>query len=175
MGAYVKDNASCTSEIIFMGTTGLRPWSLSTPPPPDCDTEMFIDVIGPTAFHTTDFENVTLTLEILGPTGAMFVRDPRMGSVLWGVPKADGTWDESIVPSPPTSVLRLRVPQKTRIVSTNPNDGLSFWLAISGLPSGATLSFHAAATADRVLATTASCPIEMKDLAVGETIKGRFG
>ncbi|MEE1786073.1 hypothetical protein PUR71_24705 [Streptomyces sp. SP17BM10] len=173
MGAYVLDDSTCKSEILFMGNTGLKPWAQSTAPPAGVTAEMFIDVIGPTTYATTDFENVTLTLEITSPPGALFVRNPKMGSVLWGVPKADGTWDESNSDQP-TARLRLRQPDKTHIVSTHPTDGLTFWLAVSGLPDETALSFHAYATADRLLATTTGCPMQMKDLAVGETVTGRF-
>ncbi|GHE07177.1 hypothetical protein [Streptomyces alanosinicus] len=171
MGAtYAKIDANCTSEILFIGTTGLRAWVSPPPPPPQCDAELYIDVIVPTAYTNVEFDNVNLFLEIKSPVGAMFVPDPRMGSGggHWGVP--DGSsWDESL-PGSPTARVRLRNPHAELV--RGGLDGLSFWVAVSGVTSGSTLSFTAAATADRILAATASCPIEIKDLAVGEQLTG---
>lgn len=166
--SYAKEDPNCKSDILFIGTTGIRTWVSPPSPPPQCDAEMYIDVIVPAAYTNVEFENINLILEIQGPTGALFVPDPRQGSgVHWGMPKGS-SWEES---SPaPTPRVRLRNPHDA-LLSGGIN-GLSFWLALSGLSKTSLLSFTAAATADRIFASTASCPIQIKDLAIGEQLTG---
>ncbi|WP_445280476.1 hypothetical protein [Streptomyces sp. DSM 118148] len=170
---YAKEDANCKSDILFIGTTGIRKFVTPPAKPAHLDAEMYIDVIVPAGFKGVDFENICLILEIKGPTGAKFMPNPRMGSgVHWGIPSGSTMWDETTLS--PTPRVRLRNPHD-RLNSGGIN-GLSFWLGLSGLPTTPMVSFTAAATADRVSASnTASCPIKIKDLAVGEQLTGYLG
>ncbi|QJS11546.1 hypothetical protein HKX69_20370 [Streptomyces argyrophyllae] len=179
--SYAKLNANCKSDILFIGTTGIR--KFVTPPaiPAHLDAEMYIDVIVPAGFKGVDFENICLILEIKGPSGAKFMPNPRMGSgVHWGIPTASGSdWDETS--HSPAPKVRLRNPHDA--LSSGGINGLSFWLGLTGLPTPTTttttpplVSFTASATADRVsVSNTASCAIQIKDLGVGEQLTGFLG
>ncbi|KUN83670.1 hypothetical protein [Streptomyces griseoruber] len=171
--SYTKQDPNCRSEILFIGTTGLRKFVTPPPKPANLDAEMYIDVIVPAAYKNVEFTEICLTLEVKGPTGAKFMPNPRMGSgVRWGVPISGSTaWDETSLS--PTPRVRLRLPHG-KLLSGGIN-GLSFWLGVSGLPTTSTFSFTAAATADQVLASTTSCPLSFKNFAVGEQFSGYLG
>ncbi|MFJ4525901.1 hypothetical protein ACIP4Y_34055 [Streptomyces sp. NPDC088810] len=168
--SYTKQDPNCRSDILFIGTTGLRKFVVPPTKPANLDAEMYIDVIVPTAYKDVEFTDICLTLEVKAPTGAKFMPNPRMGSnVLWGVPSGT-TWDETSLS--PTPRVRLRVPHGKLL--SGPLNGLSFWLGVSGLTTP-TFAFTAGATAAEVLAHTASCPLSFKDFAVGEQFTGYLG
>jgi hypothetical protein len=168
VASYAKLDANCKSEILFIGSTGLRGPSPSV----QYDAELYIDVIAAAGYDRVEFDNVNLILEIIGPGGAKFVYSPSLqNKVRWGVHDPVDSWVES-ADHPPTSRLRLRNPHD--VLLRGSSDGLSFWVGLSGL-AGSTFSFTASATADRVLAGTAGCAIQFKDLAIGEQLKGYHG
>ncbi|MFJ9150804.1 hypothetical protein ACIRP7_22630 [Streptomyces sp. NPDC102270] len=171
MGTYFKDNPECRSEILFVGPVGLRPYTETVLQPPQATAELHIDILAPDSYRTVDFEDIMLVLEIKSPDGVRFVDHKARDNYLWGVP--DGaSWDES-TPGAPTSRLRLRT--KVGRLNSGFLNGLSHYVGIHGLPEGVPLAMSAFVTANRVVATTSSCPIQIQDLHVGERITGYLG
>ncbi|WP_406204719.1 hypothetical protein OH807_29350 [Kitasatospora sp. NBC_01560] len=172
MVSYVKTDPTCTSEILFIGPTGLRPYRGDNPQ--NIPLELYIDVLAPDeGFSTVDFEDIKLMLTVTDPAGVQFVAHEASGGAVWGVPNG-ADWLESLPPVP-TSRVRLRHKTGRLASPKRPLDGLSHYVGIQGLPDGAGLTFTASATATRVVAAAVGCELRIQDLHSGEQLTGYLG
>ncbi|MFI7399062.1 hypothetical protein ACIBW9_00955 [Streptomyces sp. NPDC049541] len=171
MASFVRDDPECRSDVVSVGNVHLRSYteSVASFPQPHATALLNIDVLTSTSYKEVTFKDVTLTLEIVSPDGAQFVGYSERPNYIWGVPSG-ASWDES-TPGAPTTRLRVRSPEGV-LLSSRPFDGLSYWIAVSGLPDGSPLAFRAAASASRVTATAVSCSLQIKDLHAGDRLTG---
>ncbi|NEA72147.1 hypothetical protein [Streptomyces sp. SID13588] len=170
MASFTKEEATCTSEILFIGTTQLIPCNETQYPL--ATATLSIDVISPQAFGEVDFEDIMLFVDILEPTEAEIVQIAETSGFHWGTPQGSGWVEATSSPLPPTRRLRGRY-SKNRLYSGVGN-GLTYWMGVH-LPEGQSLSMRVSATANRVVAITNSCPITMKDFHVNDRLTGMMG
>ena len=168
---YVKDDPTCQSDIVFVGNVHLGAFTETDPELlPPATAELVIDILAPyPKYNLVEFKEITMILEIKHPDGVQFVEHSNRNSGFsWGIP-SDASWDES-TPGAPTSKLRVRW-EAGNLVSGEGN-GLTHYLGLNGLPSDTAVTLSAVATADVVVATTSSCPLQIEDFHVGESIGG---
>ena len=66
--------------------------------------ELAIDVIAPEGFEMVDFEDITITMEVLAPAGAIFANHSNRNNYRWNVPNGAGGWLENVTAS---SLIRI--------------------------------------------------------------------
>ncbi|MFI2763369.1 hypothetical protein ACH5A3_31600 [Streptomyces echinatus] len=173
----VKEDSSCHVDVVSVGNVKLFPYTeqVASFPQPHATAKLAVDVLSSPQYTSVSFNDVTLTLEIVNPDGTptsgntKFVGFYNAPNVYWGIPSGTG-WDESRY-GVATAKLRLRQPQGV-LLSPHTGDGLSFWVGVTGLASGARLAFRASASATRVTASADSCAVRIKDLGRGDHIDG---
>ncbi|MFE2424628.1 hypothetical protein [Streptomyces hokutonensis] len=166
MASYTKEPPNCQSDILFIGTTGLR----SLAGHPDVE-EMYIDLLVPENFGTTDFKEVALYIEVL-TAGVNIVPNPvhdTRGE--WAIGK-NGTWVVTEPSRPATDRLRLK--QFNQHLNSGGINGLSIYLGVTGLPANGAMEFYAYGDAQYVTAVvqTKSCKIHMSDFHDGQQLAG---
>lgn len=171
VATYVKENPDCKSKILFVGSTGLKPLDN-----PEVPVQMYIDILAPDETYTNVyFGTAMIYIEFLipnTPVGVEMVGHPDINpSGFWDVPK-DGSWVEAPW-GQPTDRLRIRH-HNVRVVS-GPGNGLTHWLGVTGLGQGEALELRAYCEATDISADTASCPIRIADLKVGDRLSGYLG
>ncbi|WKD32595.1 hypothetical protein [Streptomyces xanthophaeus] len=166
MAKYTKEPPDCRSEILFVGTTGLRPLANS----PDVPVEMYIDILAPESYMSVYFEQVSLYIEVL-TEGVKIAPHPTINPTgEWSIWDG-GQWVvTSPMSRPPTDRLRLRHYDK-RVTSGSTN-GKTHWLGVTGLPSTGALEMRAYCDAINAVADTRSCRIHMDDFHVGQQLSG---
>ncbi|AUY50666.1 hypothetical protein [Streptomyces sp. CB01881] len=169
MATYTKEPSTCESEILFIGTTGLRHPTVH----PDT-VEMYIDVVAPDHWSTTYFEEVSLYIEVLtaGVKLAPGAADGNATIGEWSVWEG-GDWVVKEPGRPPTDRLRLRR-FKERVTGGGIN-GLTIYLSVTGLPEAGALELNAYCDAIYAVADTKSCRIHMQDFHVGQKLTGFLG
>ncbi|MEU3522130.1 hypothetical protein ABZ770_44080 [Streptomyces sp. NPDC006654] len=181
MAISSKIDPGCATDVMLVGDVQLHPYTeqKADAPQPHATALLSIDVLTSTKYQSITFQDVLLTLEIVATDGTASSDHPQFvaqsnipNGYIWGVPSAtDPTqWDESKFGAP-TTKLRIRRLEGV-LLSEHAGDGLSYWIGVAGLSEGAPLAFNASASASKVTATAASCPIQIKDLHVNQSLPG---
>ncbi|MFG2885440.1 hypothetical protein ACGFYV_24650 [Streptomyces sp. NPDC048297] len=175
-----KIDPECTSDVVLVGDVQLHPHTEKPDwPQPHATALLSIDVLTSTKYQTITFQDVLLTLEIVATDATSSSDQPQFvgysqipNGYIWGAPSATDptSWDESHFGAA-TAKLRIRR-LKGVLLSEHSGDGLSYWIGVTGLSEGAPLAFTASASASKVTATAASCPIQVKDLHVDDRLPG---
>lgn len=181
MPSAQKVQSNCNSPLLFIGSTTLRPSSASSLAQfPDATVALTVDIIGPPEYRI-ELENLMLFLDITDPTptNVRFVQHGNTGWH-WGLPQSsdtppgmDGWLEDEHQPHQPTRRLRGRK-DKDSIWSGAAN-GSSYWVGVNGLDNTGSLSFTAYAMAEKSVATTSGCLIQMKDFHIDDVLTGTWG
>ncbi|MBS1690640.1 MAG: hypothetical protein JST91_00210 [Actinobacteria bacterium] len=166
---YAKEDPDCQAEILFLANIELRPFAEQDDFPwvPNGSAELVVDICVREQFLGVQFVDLSLLLEITGPTDVKFVEHSGRNNFLWGTPLGD-SWSES-APGAPTTKLRIR----DEGASINRvGDGRTHRVGLYGLTPGLGLNLRAVATAVRDKTTTQGCAVHIHDLRVGDRING---
>jgi hypothetical protein len=167
---FSKIDPSCGApdQIVFVGTVELHKFDELDPryTANPATAVLSIDVLAAEAFGSTEFQDITVTLEVLGPPTAVFTDHGRRNNYHWDVPApVPGGWTENTVASPR---VRLRV-DKSNLLSGG--GGLTFYVGVRGVNDQG-LHFTAVAAAAEVRAHVSSCAITVTDLKDGDRLAG---
>ena len=166
---FSKIDPSCGApdQIVFVGNVGLHDFTEGDPryTAHPATAELSIDVLAAAAFGSVEFQDITLTLEVLGPPIAAFTDHSNRNNYHWDVPDGFGGWTENTIASPR---VQLRV-DKSNLLSGG--GGLTFYVGVSGVDHQG-LEFTAAAAAVEVRAHISSCAITVTDLQSGDRLAG---
>jgi hypothetical protein len=170
----VKNDPACGSvdQTVFVGNIGLIPFHEGEDPQyaeHKATNELAIDILAPDGYEKVEFEDITLTLEILLPTEALFVDHSNRNNYRWEVPDGAGGWTETATA---THTLRIGV-DKSELIS-GPGNGLTSYVGVSN-PGRKALQFSAVAEAAKVRAHAISCAITVNDLTDGDRLPGYLG
>jgi hypothetical protein len=170
MAGYLIDDARCAADTVFVGNVKLAPYTESKDfaPCPHATAELIIDVLASPDYLHARFRDIALVLQIASPSDARFVEHSARNNFRWGT-LVDGAWLES-APGPPTCKLRLRTPCGSLL--SGPGNGLSHRMGLHGVCSCTTLDIRAVVTAKHDGQPVSSCPLVIRDLAVGTRISG---
>ncbi|SOB81708.1 hypothetical protein [Streptomyces sp. 1331.2] len=180
-----KIDSTCHSPLLFIGEVLLRP---SAPKAleqfPDAEYELGVDIIGPPGYRVV-LDNLMLFLTITDPplnadgTGVFFVQHADTGWY-WGLPVSDTTppgldgWVEDLhQPHQPTRRLRGR--KEHDAIWSGPGNGSTYWIGVNGLKDTQPLSFTAYPMAEKAVATTSGCTIQLTGLSINEELTGTWG
>ena len=188
MAEYWKVDPNCGSpeQVVFVGNVRL---DFITPQPDMSVADALraflrIDVIAAPGNELRPFQFVTLVLQIVAPTGALFVdhdgrtyhwdvlADPATTIHAFDLPDPDVMyWAEDYDHVAPTATLRIRE-DMTDLLSHG-NDGRTYYVGISGITDGDALQFRALASACDV--RLPGCELMIADLHAGEVLTGSLG
>ncbi|MEV6010156.1 hypothetical protein AB0M29_25495 [Streptomyces sp. NPDC051976] len=181
MPSAQKMDLACNSSLLFIGSTTLRPSSPAILEQlPDATASLSLEVIGPPGYRV-DLENLMLFLDITDPTPATvrFVQHPAT-NYHWGLPQnpdtppgMDGWNEDTHKPYLPTRRLRGRKDHDK--VWSGAANGSTYWVGVNGLDATESLSFTAYAMAEKTVATTNGCLIQMKDFHLDDVLTGTWG
>ncbi|WP_158712651.1 MULTISPECIES: hypothetical protein [Streptomyces] len=166
MAHYTKEPPTCTSEILFVGTTGLAPIANS----PDVPVELYIDVLAPERYIDVYFASVSLYIDILTPGVRMVPHPLTNPSGEWSI--WDGTkWVVTLTSTHP-STDRLRLRNFDIHVTSGATNGKTHRTGIVGLADDEALELRAHVDAINAVANTQSCMIHMTDFHVNDRLPG---
>ncbi|MBW8797447.1 MAG: hypothetical protein JF597_28810 [Streptomyces sp.] len=180
-----KIDSTCHTPLLYIGRVLLRP---STPAElqqfPNATYVLAVDIIGPPEYKVV-LDNLMLFVTITDPplnadgTGVFFVQHANTGW-LWGLPVSDNTppgldgWKEDPhQPHQPTRRLRGRKLQDK--IWSGADNGSTYWIGVNGLKATQTLSFTAYPMAEKAVADTGGCTIQMTGLSINEDFRGTWG
>lgn len=170
MAGYLIDDAGCEAPTVFVGNVKLAAYSESNEFAgcPRATAELVIDMLAAPEYLGEPFSDIALVLQIAAPFDVRFVEHGARSNFRWGT-LMDGTWLES-APGPPTCKLRLRTPSGPLL--SGPLNGRTVRVGLTGTCSCQPVAIRAVATATHDGQLMSSCPLVIRDLFVGERIKG---
>lgn len=170
---FTKNDPQCgsPSQMVFVGNIGLQNFTETDPRFADhgATAELAIDAIAPEGFEMVEFQDITITMEVLAPAEATFTDHSNRNNYHWDVPDGAGGWTEKVSAS---SLIRIRVDESQLI--SGPGNGLTFYVGVTGL-NGNALKLTAVAAASEVRALASSCAITVSDLTGGDRLPGYLG
>jgi hypothetical protein len=165
---FGKNDPLCggPSQIVFIGNVDLHDFAEGNDAKfaeHPATAELAVDVLAPAGFELINFQDITVTLEILAPSTAVFADHSNRNNYHWDVPDGFAGWIENIVAS---TRVRLRVDESRLIAGAG---GLTFYVGVSGIGTHG-LDFTAVAAAAEVRAFASSCAITVTDMHTGDRL-----
>lgn len=155
-------------QIVFVGNVDLHDFTEGDEPrftARPATAELAVDILAPAGFELVEFQDITVTLEVLGPPTPVFADHSNRNNYHWDVPDGAGGWTENTIASPR---VRLRGDESSLLSG---GGGLTFYAGVSGVDHQG-LDFTAVAAAAEVRAHISSCAITVTDLQSGDRLSG---